>query len=81
MAMTKAKLLEVARNTPSQNGVKVDYYHSTRGGKSVWKVRLDPGEGPNHEYPILYTSANQYSAYDARNRFHMWLGAEGLLRK
>lgn len=81
MAMTKTKLLQVARNTPSQNGFKVDYYHSTRAGKSVWKVRLDPGEGINRDYPILYTSANQYSASDERDRFHVWLSAEGLIRK
>jgi hypothetical protein len=33
------------------------------------------------EYPILYTSANQYSASEARDRFHVWLSAEGLIRK
>lgn len=78
--MTKTKLLTLARNTPSANGFKVDLIKFYRGVNPVYKVRLDPGEGFTIEYPVLLTTESQSNAVESRDRFWMWLHAEGLTR-
>lgn len=78
--MNRTKLLEIARNTPSANGFDVEYIRFMKTNVPVYKVRLDPGEGVTIENPVLYTTRNQAKAVEARDRYWMWLHAEGLTR-
>lgn len=96
MAMTKTKLLEVARRTPTKNGFKVEveeFWKRKRGGDTLtaqdvamrghvraWRVRLRTDVGFPNASPTLLTTESQATACEARDRFWMWLRAEGLTR-
>jgi hypothetical protein len=44
------------------------------------QVVLESDKGFPSSQPVLLTSENQSTAYEARDRFWMWLRAEGLTR-
>lgn len=86
MAMTKTKLLALARRTSTKKGFKVEIHQILKRKKGMgvhvtaWEVRLDSDVGFPNSMPRLLTTENQATACEARDRFWMWLRAEGLTR-
>lgn len=83
--MTRTKLLEVARRRKGHRGYKVSVrevwkYRSGRGQVLHYQVELDPGIGFPTAWEKVYATENQGAACEARDRFWMWLRAEGLTR-
>lgn len=83
--MNKTKLLEVARRRTNHRGYKVVvkevWKHKVGQGQTLhYQVELDPGIGFPMAWAKVYTTTNQAKALEARDRYWMWLHAEGLTR-
>lgn len=83
--MTRTRLLELARSHKTNRGYKVVVtpvwkYKKGRGQVQCWRVELDPGIGFPSAWKAVLTTESQSKAHEARDRFWMWLHAEGLTR-
>ena len=83
MAMTREKFLQLCASTKNAGGFRA--YQKTEAqvnnpSKTVYRVYLDPGMNYPGGYKLLFSSRNNYTAYEATNRFNMWLLQEGLHR-
>ena len=80
MAMTREKFLQLCASTKNAGGFRA--YQKTEAqvnnpSKPVYRVYLDPGMNYPGGYKLLFSSRNNYTAYEAMNRFNMWLVQEG----
>ncbi len=74
--MTRQQFLQLCASTRNAGGFRA--YRKTESrvtnpSKPVYRVYLDPGVGFPSGHKLLSSSQNHYTAYEAENRFNMWL--------
>lgn len=74
--MTRNQFLQLCASTKNAGGFRAYQKtegHTTNPAKPIYRVYLDPGVGFPSGHKLLASSKNQYTAYEAKNRFNMWL--------